>query len=415
MVKEWTGGLMLATALLTLAASAAQAANWPTFMYSNAHTGFNKSETTLNTGNVGTMTNIWNVSVGDSAGFSSDVDAFSVTKDLLFGPGADFGSVVALNTSDGSVKWQTDIVPLPPTNSISLTPPAIASGVVYAYADYAFQINGVSGALYAFSAKTGNVMWATADPCNVSVTSPPIVADGMVFFGDVNGAVTALNASNGAVVWTQTCISGGPTISGSPGFMANKTLGNVVYVTEQDYPHGLGSVIAYNAATGAVLWNTGMGPIAGAPAIGGGKVYVNSGDGNLYALNDTMGTVVWKFAPSGGDPGYASPAYANGIVYTTDESSNLYALNAKKGTVVWEDASAVASDKEPVVANGVVYAPLGGDGLSAFDASSGNLLFSKLIGCFAWNGQPVVVDGAVYQVGVSGCGGQDLLAKWGLP
>ena len=55
---------------------AAQAANWPTFMFNNAHTGFNKSETTLGTGNVGTMVNQWNASVGDSAGDSSDTYAF---------------------------------------------------------------------------------------------------------------------------------------------------------------------------------------------------------------------------------------------------------------------------------------------------------------------------------------------------
>jgi outer membrane protein assembly factor BamB len=189
----------------------------------------------------------------------------------------------------------------------------------------------------------------------------------------------------------------GQQYPGSPSFAAGRTRGIVLHVTAQDYPAASGNVTAYNAATGA------------------GRFFVNSDDGNMYALDDTTGTVLWKFAPAGGDFGLGSPAYANGVVYMIDSASNLYALNAKKGTVIWEDAGVAGSDKERVVANGVIYAPVGGDGLSAFDASNGNRLFSRSIGCFSCNKQSVVVNGAVYQVGVSTCGGQDALAKWALP
>ena len=41
------------------------------------------------------------------------------------------------------------------------------------------------------------------------------------------------------------------------------------------------------------------GKIISSPAVAGGIVYVGSGDGNIYAVHASDGSLVWKFATKG--------------------------------------------------------------------------------------------------------------------
>jgi outer membrane protein assembly factor BamB len=38
--------------------------------------------------------------------------------------------------------------------------------------------------------------------------------------------------------------------------------------------------------------------VSGSPAVTNGGVYVGSGDGNVYALNDTTGDKLWNYTPA---------------------------------------------------------------------------------------------------------------------
>ena len=419
MMKGRIGGLAAVAAGVALVASAAQAANWPTFRYSDAHTGSNKSEKTLNASNVASLTNAWNAPTGSWI-FNAQNDSFAEHRDVLFGSGSDFASIVALNTSDGSVKWQTDIVDAQ-HNSINLSPPAVASGVVYAAANYAVQINGSVGALYALSEKTGTPLWSAISLCNQVIQSPPTVGGGLVYFGDGFGALTAVNASTGGQAWAINVFTGDLTCDGHEGqvasapiYASNKTLGNVVYVGADDRTHGVGSFSAYSAATGSLLWQTPMAPVVNTGALGQGKVFVNSDDGTVYALNDTTGAVLWSFSTAGGRGLTSAPAYANGVVYVSDDGNNLYALNAKNGNVIWQENGVAISDTDPTVANGVLYVE-GNDEVKALDASNGNVLFAQGFTCNEFVGAAVVVNGALYDVGGNQCGGANLLSKFTLP
>ncbi len=75
------------------------------------------------------------------------------------------------------------------------------------------------------------------------------------------------------------------------------------------------------------------GPVMSSPAIVGDRVYVGSGDSNVYCLNLVDGTRRWAFTASG--PIEASPLILDGRVYIGDVNTNFYALDAQAGKQVW--------------------------------------------------------------------------------
>jgi hypothetical protein len=117
--------------------------------------------------------------------------------------------------------------------------------------------------------KTNQTLWTYAIGGYVS---SPAVVDGRVFVGTDNYNVYALNASNGAYIWS---CNAGSDIRSSPAVADGK-----VYVGSQDY-----KVYALNASNGALVWNYKTGSIVYfSPAIAGGTVYVGSFDGKIYAF-----------------------------------------------------------------------------------------------------------------------------------
>jgi outer membrane protein assembly factor BamB len=93
--------------------------------------------------------------------------------------------------------------------------------------------------------------------------------------------------------------------------------------------------------------------VSTSPAVVNGVVYVDSSDGNLYALNADTGVKLWSY--NIGDS-ISSPAVANGVVYvgSLGEFGKLYALNARTGTLLWS-FNAGDSVCDPTVVHGVVY------------------------------------------------------------
>jgi outer membrane protein assembly factor BamB len=70
------------------------------------------------------------------------------------------------------------------------------------------------------------------------------------------------------------------------------------------------------------------------PVVVGGRVFVGSGDHNVYALDAATGALAWKFTT--GDVVHASPTVVDGVVYIGSWDRNLYALNASTGAVIWK-------------------------------------------------------------------------------
>jgi uncharacterized repeat protein (TIGR01451 family) len=266
------------------------------------------------------------------------------------------------------------------------TQPVVVNGVAY--------VGTVDGAVEAMNANTGAVLWN--DEIGGTIATSPAVVNGVVYIGSFDHNVYALNAATGAKLWTFTT---GDEVNSSPA-VAN----GVVYIGSDDK-----NVYALNAGTGAKLWSftTGSREVVSSPAVVNGVVYVGSVDDNVYALNASTGVKLWSFA-TGNQVG-SSPAVANGVVYIGSQDDNVYALNASTGAKLWSFATSGTVQSSPAVANGVVYIGSKDDNVYALNASTGVKLWS-----FAPESpeefSPAVANGVVYIAGNNPAGTSNVYA-----
>jgi hypothetical protein len=168
----------------------------------------------------------------------------------------------------------------------------------------------------------------------------PIIAEGKVYVGAMNGSLYALDALSGDTVWRYD--TGGPILAS-----AAYAAGTVIAVSMDGRIHGI------NAADGTGVWTvtTGAG-INAAPKIHDDTVYVGSRDGHFYAVDAASGTLRWTYqtripdepdSPFGTAPIVAPAALsADGqTVLFGAENMHFYALDARTGQEQWVSARLV--------------------------------------------------------------------------
>lgn len=75
------------------------------------------------------------------------------------------------------------------------------------------------------------------------------------------------------------------------------------------------------------------GSVISSPAVGGGLVYIGSGDGKLYALQRNDGVLRWSYQADAAIA--SSPALGDGAVFFTSRSGRIYAVDARTGRLRW--------------------------------------------------------------------------------
>lgn len=216
------------------------------------------------------------------------------------------------------------------------------------------------------------------------ILNPPVVNGGRLFAMDTDAQVTALDAKTGKQLWQvdlplkepeQAKLSGGLAVSG-----------DLLFVTT-----GTGQVFALTASSGKKAWEIDLGvPLRAAPTIQGEKLFVLSHDNRVFALSALNGGMLWTHSgmeESLGVLAASSPAAANGALIVPYSSGELYVLRATDGRYIWHDSltsafmgqdpeSTVASiAAPPVVADGLVYAVGMSGGLSAYALVNGQRLW----------------------------------------
>ena len=108
-----------------------------------------------------------------------------------------------------------------------------------------------------------------------------------------------------------------------------------------DWPMFRGGPALLGTASGTLpdkpvlLWSfKTQGPVKSSPAIVGGRVFVGSDDGSVYALNLADGKKVWSVASGGAVE--SSPLVLAGRVFVGSSDANLYALDANDGRQIWK-------------------------------------------------------------------------------
>ena len=242
-----------------------------------------------------------------------------------FQPAAQAG-LSADQVSRLTLKWAFGF----PNATTARAQPTVAAGRVF--------VGSQSGLVYALDARSGCVIWTYQAKGGVrtAITLGPRAGGGVTaYFGDATPSAYAVDAANGALIWTRK-VDEHPSahVTGTPTFYQDR-----LYVPVSSGEEGQGanpryecctfrgSLLALNAATGAVIWKTYTLPDESKP-IGRNK----------------SGTTRW--GPSGASI-WSSPTIdakrrlvyaATGNMYTepqTTMSDAVVAFDMDTGKIVW--------------------------------------------------------------------------------
>lgn len=132
---------------------------------------------------------------------------------------------------------------------------------------------------------------------------------------------------------------------------------------------GDGNVYALDAANGAERWHVDLGAAENTMAIVGETLYVNDGVGALVALDALNGAERWRFAE--GISSLATPIVVDGVLFTASEDSRLLALDATTGEERWHYEANAGIGRSAAVAGGLVYLGTDNGALRVVDAATG--------------------------------------------
>lgn len=178
--------------------------------------------------------------------------------DAVFGAYSD-GYVAALDPKSGAARWERRVAP--GDGHLDVDALALDGGRLYAAA--------YSGAVLALDARNGDTLWTATAPG----VSQLAVAGGLVV-AVTPTSVVGLSPSNGATLWTAGLGGGAP--AGAPALAGKWLL----------VPSGGAGLRWVEAASGRTIrvFDPGTG-VSGPPAFAGGRVYVLSNGGALFALD----------------------------------------------------------------------------------------------------------------------------------
>jgi outer membrane protein assembly factor BamB len=255
--------------------------------------------------------------------------------------------VVALNAATGAQQWQTTVGELQPASEAQGTTVTTAPGRAY--------LSLLDGRVDALSLTTGRLVWTSPvlpDGQQCGALSSPSVSGGLIIVGGNGENVTALQASDGQLVWSDAF--------------------PVLYYCEQ----------------GAESWT---------PAITGSTVYAGLQEG-IAALSLSTGTVRWHVQSIGDVPGLLSVTGTE--VIATIGTGQLTAFSLASGSVLWQTSASLIEDS-PATFGGLTWA-VGGRAnssqiwITAVSAQTGRLEYSAPITDVEQGFPPVVWAGHVY-------------------
>ncbi len=205
--------------------------------------------------------------------------------------------------------------------------------------------------------------------------NPGVVAD-RIIAADGYGAVVAVDRFTGKRIWQaqfDKAAGKGFSLSGfldrsDPSFVSGGVgIGEGLALLGTTR----GDVVALSVADGTEMWRSNVGTeIGSVPTADNGRVFAQSIDGKLTALDSLTGEELWTYnsqVPRLTLRGTSSPVVANDVVYTGFASGKVTALRAENGEPIWEQRvmlpegrseleRIVDVDSSPLIAGGALFA-----------------------------------------------------------
>jgi outer membrane protein assembly factor BamB len=180
--------------------------------------------------------------------------------------------------------------------------------------------------VYALDPESGNVIWQSKDLGGAVVGTPSIGPDGALYVGSFGRLMTALNPQNGETLWnkpTTGWIWGGPALDQG-----------VLFFGDLD-----GAFYAMNAADGNIQWQTPPAESTGnsipdRPLVISDTVYFNSENGTLFAASTANGNPKSILQVDG--KLYASPQAIGDLILLTPVGKGPFLMAVdKSGAQKW--------------------------------------------------------------------------------
>ena len=278
-------------------------------------------------------------------------------------------------------------------------------------------VSAETGLLKSWSADGPVLLWSNSEltkgNSSVSFGNNTIYTTGIKDSSDVLYALDL----NGKLLW-QT-IMGRAWNESFPESRATPTVeGNKVYTCS-----GFGDIACIDGITGKIIWSYkasemnkgtyGAWGIAESLLIDGEKLYFSPGgpETMTIAINKANGNLIWKSASLNDKPGYVSPIlieFAGKKMIINVSLGNVFAIDASNGTILWKVAIEKPADYKwdlimcvtPLYHDGMVYVTGGYDigGMMikiGDDGKSANITWTDKV-LDVHHGGVVLVDGYIY-------------------
>jgi len=235
----------------------------------------------------------------------SDAETWPMARGSIEGTGRS-GSTVAFPLREA---WQRRL----DGTSFEATP-IIADGTIY--------VGDLDGTFHALSLATGETRWSFKGEAGFSAAAA-FVSGGttsLVIVGDTFGVVRAFDAKTGKVAWEHARdgeISGGPSVMVDPADGGQAR----ILVGSQD-----ASLVCLSAATGKEIWSHSIADqIRCMPTVVAGRILIAGCDGRLHAIDVTTGTPTGEVAIDG--PTGTTPAGLGSAVFFGSEGGTFYRID----------------------------------------------------------------------------------------
>ena len=345
------------------------------------------------------LTQVWSARIG--AGNSR---GHRITADPIVAGGRIFTldslATVSAHSTAGAALWSRDLTP-PTERSTD------ASGGGVAYADGRVYVTTGFGALMALDAGTGAVLWEQR--LDAPATGAPTVSGGLVYAVSADNVGWAVDARDGRVQWQLPSVPSQSSIAGGAGPAVTDELAI--------FPFASGELLAAFRRGGVERWSanvagerrgrvyTQVTDVSGDPVVDGNVVYAANPAGRLVALSLESGDRLWTATE-----GALSPVWpSGGSVFLVSDLGQLVRLDAATGDRIWgtqlpyytrereRRRKGVFAHYGPVLAGGRLIVASSDGVLRSFDPQTGALLgTTEISGGAATN--PVVVGGTLYVV-----------------
>ncbi|MDZ8053268.1 MAG: PQQ-binding-like beta-propeller repeat protein [Aulosira sp. ZfuVER01] len=267
----------------------------------------------------------WNFYRGDR-----NITSPSIAEGIVYFSSED-GNLYALSSTTGQQLWKFT------TRGAGFSSPAVAAGMVY--------FGSEDGCLYAIDTKTAliNQIVSSALIPIEPVPEPPINSDGAMYRANPQQTGVYITRGVHQVVGLKWKLSLDTYLS-SPPIVAN----GIVYVGGSN-----SHLYAIDAEVGKQIWQfKATSGIHSSAAIADGMVYI--GSDSLYALSATTGQEQWSIKLRSA----SSAAVVNGTIYVYSRnkggSDNLSALSCRNGQLKWSSQNVFRRGACPLIDDGIV-------------------------------------------------------------